>query len=446
MDPATASPRSDRALLQSFIEVVSDPCVVIDSAGYVLAVNRAWKELPRRGEVAGIAKHPVGADYLSLFRSSTDDVGLDRALRGIQAVISGQDQEFEHEYIRPVPHAIRWFRMTVRAWRESGAGALIFHRDITAEKMGQPGSPSMDQEFRLLADSAPVMIWMTGPDEKCIFVNRRWLEFTGVPVEEALGTVNLQLVHPDDRQSLMSAFQTAFDEKTEFSHEYRLRHKDGGYRWIRDTASPRFDAHHRFSGLTGSAWDLSDQKKTSEEAQKATRYAFLMREVSLIANSATTLREALQRSVDLICETMGFPIGHALLIADEEPGLAKPANIVYMKNFERFKTLDERLRPLTWPAVQDLPREVLQSGEPLILDITEESVTSSEERRLAAAFEAGLRGGVQLPIVVDEKVEAILEFGCEEPLPGTLNYSMRWSSPPNDWRASLNGGGRRSGF
>ena len=59
---------------------------------------------------------------------------------GIKAVLSGQQKQFEHEYIRPIPHTIRWYRMTVRAWQQLGAGALIFHRDITAEKMGMPTS------------------------------------------------------------------------------------------------------------------------------------------------------------------------------------------------------------------------------------------------------------------------------------------------------------------
>ena len=414
MNPAMATPSLDFALLESFIEALTDPCVVIDPSGCVLAVNRAWKELPRRAEAAGIAGNPMGADYLALFRSSTADERLERALMGIRAVLSGQQEQFEHEYIRPIPHTICWFRMTVRPWRQLGAGALIFHRDITPEKMGRGTSQSVDQEFRMLADSAPVMIWMSGADQSCIFVSRKWLEFTGARLEEALGHEWIQLVHPEDRDELLHAFHSAFETRREFSNEYRLRHSDGGYRWVRDSGSPRFDAQYRFSGFTGSVWDLSEQRRASDEAHKATRYTRLIQEVAAIANSATTLREALQRSVNSICETMGFPVGHALLIADDEPGLAKPANIVYVKDFERFKTLSEAASPHTWPAVQDLPGEVLQAGKPSIRDLVEDSLTSADSPRFAAAYEAGLRGGAQLPIVVDGKVEAILEFGCEE--------------------------------
>jgi PAS domain S-box-containing protein len=229
---ATIPPSVDHALLQSFIEAVPDPCVVIDSDGCVVAVNRAWTVLPRRDEVAGIARRPVGTNYLALFRSSTTDERWESAMMGIRAVLSGQQEQFEHEYIRPIPHTIHWYRMTVRAWPQLGASALIFHRDITIDKMGGPTSQSVDREFRLLADSAPVMIWMTGPDKKCIFVSRKWLEFTGASPEDALGEEWTQYVHPDDRSALLQAYSTAFDHMLEFSHEYRLRHRDGDFHWV----------------------------------------------------------------------------------------------------------------------------------------------------------------------------------------------------------------------
>jgi PAS domain S-box-containing protein len=414
--PAIVPLSADYALLQSFIEVASDPCVVLDSAGYILAVNRAWKELPRRKEAASVASHPVGSDYLALFQSSTADESLERALAGIKAVLSGQREQFEHEYIRPIPHTIRWFRMTVQAWRQLGASAIIFHRDITSEKMGRATSPTLDQEFRLLADSAPVMIWMSGPDKACIFVSRKWLEFTGARLEDALGHGWPQFVHPDDRDALVHTFHSAFEQKREFGHEYRLRHNDGSYRWVRDSGSPRFDAHNRFSGFTGSVWDLSEQKRVADEADRVARHARLVQEVAEIANSATTMREALQRSVDLICETMQFPVGHALLIHDDEPELAKSTHIVYVKDPERFATLFEMSSRMTWPTDVGSPGEVLRSGKPIVTDTLETTRYPDRYPRAQVSYDAGLRGGIFLPVLVDEKVEAIIEFGSEEAL------------------------------
>jgi PAS domain S-box-containing protein len=407
-----ASPSLDYTLLQSFIEALPDACVVVDRAGRVLAVNRAWSKLPRRNEAAVAANNPVGIDYLALFESSTADEGSARALRGLKSVLSG-GEHFEHEYLRPAPPTFRWFRMTVHAWRQVDTNAIIFHRDITSEKLGRANSPTLEQEFRSLADSAPVMIWMSGPDKKCIFVSRQWLEFTGARLEDALGDGWPQFVHPDDRDGLLSAFHDAFEEKHEFAHEYRVRHKDGGYRWVRDRGSPRYNGQNQFLGFTGSVWDLSEQKRATEEAGRTARYAHLVRHVAEIANSATTMREALQRSLDVICEAMGFPVGHALLINDDEPELAKSGHIVYVKDRERFAALFEMSSRMTWPADFGAPGEVLRSGKPLFTDVLANTKFPERYPRSQASYDAGLRGGVHLPILVDDNVEAIIEFGSE---------------------------------
>ena len=415
MKAGAASTRLDDSLLQSFVEALPDPCVVIDHSGHVLAVNHAWKELPRRTEARFAASNPVGIDYLALFQSSTHETS-GRALIGIKAVLNGQSEHFEYEYIRPVHHSFRWFRMTVHAWHQPATNAVIFHRDITLEKLGHVTPHTVEQEFRSLADSAPVMIWMSGPDKACIFVSRRWLEFTGARLEDALGQGWPQFVHPNDRDELLAVFRNAFDQKREFSHEYRLRHKEAGYRWVRDHGSPRFDVQNRLSGFTGSVWDLTEQKVATDEVHRATRHARLVQDVAEIASSATTMREALQRSLDVICETMQFPVGHALLIHDDEPELAKSAHIVYVKDPVRFAKLFEMSSRMTWPSAVGSPGEVLRTGKPLFQDILETAKDPVRYPRAPVSAELGLRSAVHLPVLVDDKVEAIIEFGSEEML------------------------------
>ena len=404
----------DSALLQSFLEALPDACVVIDSGGRVIAVNDVWRKLPRRKESAAAASDPVGIDYLALLQSSTSDTGVDRAVIGVKAVLSGTSDHFEQEYIRPTASILRWFRMTVHAWQQQGTNAIIFHRDITSEKLGRANAPTIEQEFRALADSAPIMIWMSGPDKACIFVSRRWLEFTGARFEDQLGDSWVKLVHPDDRPGLLTAFHTAFEQKQEFAHEYRLRHHDGSYRWVCDRGSPRFDAQNHFLGFTGSVWDLSEQKRATEDADRATRYARLVQEVAGIANSATTMREALQRSLDVICETLRFPAGHALLINDDEPGLAKSAHVVHIKDRDRFASLSEMSSRMSWPIDVGSNGEVLRKGKPMFRDILEDARSPERYPRAQASLDAGLRTAIHMPILVDDKVEAIIEFGSEE--------------------------------
>ncbi len=126
------------------------------------------------------------------------------------------------------------------------------------------------------------------------------------------------------------------------------------------------------------------------------------------------MREALQSSLDVICETMGFPVAHALLINDDEPELAKSAHIVYVKDRERFAALFEMSSRMTWPLDVGVPGEVLRTGKPIIGDTLRNSMDPERYPRAQASYDAGLRTGIHLPILVENKVEAIIEFGSEE--------------------------------
>ena len=140
-------------------------------------------------------------------------------------------------------------------------------------------------------------------------------------------------------------------------------------------------------------------------------------DVAEIANSATTMREALQRSLDVICETMRFPVAHALLINDDEPELAKSAHIVYVKDRERFATLFEMSSRMTWPLDVGAPGEVLRTGKPIIRRHAAKLLrirSAIRERR--RPMTPGCATGIHLPILVEDKVEAIIEFGSEEPI------------------------------
>jgi len=121
-----------------------------------------------------------------------------------------------------------------------------------------------EARFRIVADSAPVLIWMSGADKLCNFFNKPWLDFTGRTLEQELGNGWAEGVHADDLQACLRTYVTAFDARRPFIMQYRLRRHDGEYRWISDNGVPRYEADGDFAGYIGSCVDITEQKLAEE--------------------------------------------------------------------------------------------------------------------------------------------------------------------------------------
>ncbi|HEV2115273.1 MAG TPA: response regulator, partial [Terriglobales bacterium] len=121
-----------------------------------------------------------------------------------------------------------------------------------------------EERFRLVANRAPVLIWMAGPDRLCTYFNDPWLDFTGRPMEKELGDGWMEDVHPEDLPLCFHIYTQAFERREEYRMEYRLRRHDGEYRWVEDRGVPRFAPDGCFSGYIGSCVDITERKAASE--------------------------------------------------------------------------------------------------------------------------------------------------------------------------------------
>ncbi len=121
--------------------------------------------------------------------------------------------------------------------------------------------------LQLLADSAPVMIWLSGPDGGLTWANMPWLTFVGRPHEREAGRGWIENVHPEDRAACEDAYSAALVAQRPFSIEYRLRRHDGEYRWILNHGTPHLDEVGRFDGLIGSCVDITEQKRHATALQ-----------------------------------------------------------------------------------------------------------------------------------------------------------------------------------
>lgn len=137
-------------------------------------------------------------------------------------------------------------------------------RDITERNRAEQAIRESEERFRLVANTAPVLIWMSGPDKLCTYFNQPWLEFTGRPVEAELGNGWADGVHPEDLSACMDTYTNAFDRRESFKMQYRLRRNDGEYRWVFDLGVPRFNPDRSIAGYIGSCIDVTDRKMAEE--------------------------------------------------------------------------------------------------------------------------------------------------------------------------------------
>ncbi|PBQ32900.1 hypothetical protein CNR22_14330 [Sphingobacteriaceae bacterium] len=143
------------------------------------------------------------------------------------------------------------------------SGIMITVNNVTEKVEARQKVEESEIRFKHIADSAPVLIWMSDVTNYCYFFNKAWLTFTGRTVAEESGTGWTSGIHTEDRERCNSAFLSAFSKREAFYIEYRLRRHDGEYRWISDSGVPRFIGEE-FMGYIGACMDIHERVISGE--------------------------------------------------------------------------------------------------------------------------------------------------------------------------------------
>jgi PAS domain S-box-containing protein len=186
-----------------------------------------------------------------------------------------------------------------------GIRLLGISMDVTAQKLAQDALRESEARFRTLADTAPVMIWMSGPDKLCTFFNKGWLDFTGRPLEQELGNGWAEGVHREDFDRCFEIYVNSFDARQPFTMEYRLRRSDGEYRWVLDIGTPRFAHDGTFIGYIGSCIDITQRKQAEAEAREHREEIAYLSRVAIMGEMAGSLAHELNQPLGAIVTNAG---------------------------------------------------------------------------------------------------------------------------------------------
>ncbi len=251
------------AISRLVMEHAADAIFLLNAAGETVYANPAaermfgWSKSELQGRKLHEVVHhhyPDGRPY------PMEECPLGRVFFSGQSLYSHEDTFF-HKDGGPVPVACS--NAPVLRDGDVDGGVLII-RDISDARRAQQALAESEARFRSMADSAPVMMWVTDAEGNCTYLNRRWYEFTGQAPGEGEGLGWINAVHPDDRSLAEQTFLSANAERRDYRVDFRLRRADGVYRWTIDAAAARFSPGGEYLGYVGSVIDIDERREAEE--------------------------------------------------------------------------------------------------------------------------------------------------------------------------------------
>jgi PAS domain S-box-containing protein len=262
----TNTRRSNR-LKQTITDNATAALFIIDARGYCTFMNPAAEEMT--GYTFEEMQQKTLHDMVHYKRPDGSPFPLEECSIRTAMAIKEPMRAYEDTFIRK---GGTFFNVScaVQPIAESGTGtyAIIEVRDITEEKRAQQAIVESEARFRTMADNAPVMIWVGDPSGNCVYVNKQWIDFTGLSFQESVSLGWREVLEEERMPEYSQIFRKAAAESGSFKMEMRMRRRDGELRWVINTAMPRFGINGEFLGHIGSIIDITEIKEAERKVKQ----------------------------------------------------------------------------------------------------------------------------------------------------------------------------------
>lgn len=358
---------------------VGEALAVVDRELRVREWTPGLEQLSGRPRAALLGQH-VGHAFPEPLRADCIKPFADALIGGMQT-LHGRCFALPETFRGPEDPRFDSFFMPLMAADGSVVGCAGLARDRRNDPSHALSERLSESEarFRTMADCAPVLLWMAGPDARCNFFNQTWLQFRGRDMSEEFGFGWAEGIHPEEFQMCMDVYMEAFRERREFEMVYRLRRCDGVYRWILDHGTPRFGRSGEFLGYIGSCTDITERKtaedalrKTSERLARSNaeleRFAHaashdLQEPLRMVINFTTLLAKKYDQQLDDTArQYVGFAVDGARRMKALIDGLLALAS---MKNIDRSRSIAVDTQDVVNQALANLQLLVTETGAQL---------------------------------------------------------------------------------
>ena len=261
--------------------------------------DEIWVGQGRRALFGWTESEPVN---FKRFIETVHPEDRERVRAGVSLALHGGGDHVAEYRIVLSDGSMRWLVTRARVELDGDQTARVrgVSIDIGERKRAEEALHESEARFRTVANTAPVMIWMSGTDKLCAFFNSGWLDFTGRTLEQELGDGWTEGLHPDDFDKSLEIYANAFDARQQFTMEYRLRKFDGEYYWVLDHGVPRFESDGTFLGYIGTATDITERKRTEAELRRQREDLAHVTRVSTMGELATSLAHELNQPLTAI--------------------------------------------------------------------------------------------------------------------------------------------------